>query len=107
MTKQATTVTERIENAINERFGEHIAVTRKVTGSEELARIVEHRSHRKYTRDLIDAGLLRLLFACALSAPSKSDLQQADIVQVSDRFICLSPTALSTSLASFSLWTVL
>jgi nitroreductase/FMN reductase [NAD(P)H] len=33
----------------------------------------------------VDAGLLRLLFACALSAPSKSDLQQADIVHVADR----------------------
>ena len=30
----------------------------------------------------VDAELLRLLCACALSAPSKSDLQQADIVIV-------------------------
>src|SRR5205085_7875160 len=33
----------------------------------------------------VEAALLRLLFACALSAPSKSDLQQADIVHVADR----------------------
>ena len=30
------------------------------------------------------AALLRLLFACAFSAPSKSDLQQADIIHVAD-----------------------
>ncbi|MES2561799.1 MAG: nitroreductase family protein, partial [Pseudomonadota bacterium] len=34
----------------------------------------------------IDPALLRLLVACALCAPSKSDLQQADIVQVASRY---------------------
>jgi nitroreductase/FMN reductase [NAD(P)H] len=38
--------------------------------------------HRRYTDRAVDPGLLRLLCACALSAPSKSDLQQADIVIV-------------------------
>ena len=32
------------------------------------------------TERAVDPALLRLLCACALSAPSKSDLQQADIV---------------------------
>lgn len=85
MNQQGMSVRQRIENAISERFGEKIAAAGTVAGSEELARIVEHRSHRKYTQQPVDAGLLRLLFACALSAPSKSDLQQADIVQVADR----------------------
>ncbi|HZN25224.1 MAG TPA: nitroreductase family protein, partial [Burkholderiales bacterium] len=52
---------------------------------DELQRIVEHRSHRKYTDKSVEPALLRLLLASALSAPSKSDLQQADIVHVSDR----------------------
>jgi nitroreductase/FMN reductase [NAD(P)H] len=38
--------------------------------------------HRRYTERAVDPDLLRLLCACALSAPSKSDLQQADIVVV-------------------------
>src|SRR5665647_440818 len=85
MNQRAMSVTQRIENAISERFGEEIAVPGTAAGSEELVRIVEHRSHRKYTPQAVDAGLLRLLFACALSAPSKSDLQQADIMHVADR----------------------
>ena len=40
--------------------------------------------HRRYADKPIDAALLRLLCACALSAPSKSDLQQADILIVND-----------------------
>lgn len=85
MENQALSIKRRIENAISERFGEDIAVAGTMAGSEELARIVEHRSYRKYTRQAVDAGLLRVLCACALSAPSKSDLQQADIVHVADR----------------------
>jgi nitroreductase/FMN reductase [NAD(P)H] len=74
----------RIERAIDERFGEKINVASDQPGAEALARMLEHRSHRRYTAQPVDPALLRLLFACALSAPSKSDLQQADIVQVSD-----------------------
>lgn len=85
MENQALSIKRRIENAISERFGETIDAAGTETGGEELARIVEHRSYRKYTRQAVDAGLLRALCACALSAPSKSDLQQADIVHVADR----------------------
>ncbi len=53
-------------------------------GADALARMLEHRSHRRYTAQAVSPELLQLLFACALSAPSKSDLQQADIVHVSD-----------------------
>ena len=74
----------RIEQALAQRFGVQIAAA-GVTGLAELAIMAEHRSYRKYTSEPVDADLLRLLFACALSAPSKSDLQQADIVHVADR----------------------
>ncbi len=74
----------RIESAIAERFGEKISVAADQTGADALARMLEHRSHRRYTAQPVDPVMLRMLFACALSAPSKSDLQQADIVQVSD-----------------------
>jgi nitroreductase len=40
--------------------------------------------HRRFLNRDIPDDLLRLLCACALSAPSKSDLQQADILTVRD-----------------------
>ena len=41
--------------------------------------------HRRFLPRPVEPGLLRLLCACALSAPSKSDLQQADILVVGDK----------------------
>src|ERR1051326_7940520 len=74
----------RIERAIDERFGTKIPVAVDQAGADSLARMLEHRSHRRYSPQPVSAELLQLLFACALSAPSKSDLQQADIVHISD-----------------------
>lgn len=76
---------QRIEQAIAERFGTALPVNPALAGLDQLASIVEHRSHRKFTSQAVDASLLELLFAAALSAPSKSDLQQADIVHLADR----------------------
>ena len=79
------TTHEQIRQALAERFGAEFDVPCTLPGADELARIARHRSHRKYRADPVPPELLRLLFACALSAPSKSDLQQADIVHVADR----------------------
>ena len=75
----------RIERAANARFGASVTVDPGLPGLEELAHSLEHRSHRKFTGRPVDPALLKLLFACALSAPSKSDLQQADILHVAER----------------------
>ena len=75
----------RLRRAIAERFGADVAPDPALPGLEELTRMAEHRSHRKFAGRAVEPGLLRLLFACAFSAPSKSDLQQADIVHVADR----------------------
>jgi nitroreductase/FMN reductase [NAD(P)H] len=75
---------EAIRQSLEERFGETVAVDPTLPGLDLLATIAGHRSHRVYADREISADLLRLLCACALSAPSKSDLQQADIVQVAD-----------------------
>lgn len=85
MSQSDLTPEARIEAAVAERYGTRLDVDPALPGLEALARMMEHRSHRKYTAEPVDAALLRLLFACALSAPSKSDLQQADIVHVADR----------------------
>jgi len=76
-----------IEKALLERFGEHISVDPDTEGLTELEKIAAYRSHRRYASRDIEPDLLRLLCACALSAPSKSDLQQADIVIVNDKTI--------------------
>jgi nitroreductase len=76
---------QRLAAALEARFGRRFEVDEALPGLEELTRIAEHRSHRRYTDRPIAPSLLELLFACALSAPSKSDLQQADIIHVADR----------------------
>ena len=75
----------RLSTALEQRFGTPLYVDTQLSGLDELVRIAEHRSHRKYAHRPVDAPLLRLLIACALSAPSKSDLQQADVVHVAKR----------------------
>jgi nitroreductase len=79
--------TRAIEAALAARFGEKLQIDRELSGLDELARIAGHRSQRYFQPRAIAPDLLKLLCACALSAPSKSDLQQCDIVLVSDRAI--------------------
>jgi nitroreductase len=69
-----------IEASLRQRFGEQVTVDRELQGLQELARIAGHCSHRHFLPRPVDRALLRLLCACALSAPSKSDLQQSDIL---------------------------
>jgi nitroreductase/FMN reductase [NAD(P)H] len=74
-----------IEDLLAERFGEKCPVDPGLAGLDELTRIAGHRVHRRFLPRPVEPALLRLLCACALSAPSKSDLQQADILVVRDR----------------------
>jgi nitroreductase len=73
-----------IRRALAARFGEDFNVDADLAGLDELARIAGHRTQRRYTDRAVEPSLLRLLCACALSAPSKSDLQQCDILVVDD-----------------------
>ena len=74
-----------VKAALEERFGTPTRVPDGLPGVDELRRMAQHRSHRRFKAQPVDPALLRLLFACALSAPSKSDLQQADIIHIADR----------------------
>ena len=76
---------KQIEVSLTERFGESFSVDPQLAGLDELARIAGHRVHRRFLPRAVEPTLLRLLCACALSAPSKSDLQQADILAVKDK----------------------
>jgi nitroreductase len=74
-----------LQSALSERFGERFEIDESLPGLEELARIAAHRVHRRYQAREIAPKLLRLLCACALSAPSKSDLQQGDILIIREQ----------------------
>jgi nitroreductase/FMN reductase [NAD(P)H] len=80
-----TTAADRIAQATLTRFGTACPLPAGTPGADELVRMLEHSSHRKWAAQPVAPELLRLLLACALAAPSKSDLQQADIVHVADR----------------------
>jgi len=75
----------RLEELLQERFGASLPVDRDLDGLAELVRIAGHRVHRRFLPRPVAPDLLRLLCACALSAPSKSDLQQADMLIVRDK----------------------
>ncbi len=75
---------EAVTSALLERFDEKLAVPDGLPGLEELARIAAHRVCRRYQMRDIAPDLLRLLCASALSAPTKSDLQQGEILIVRD-----------------------
>jgi nitroreductase len=75
---------QSIARALAERFGETFSVEPNLPGQDELARLAARRVCRHYAAREVPADIVRLLCACALSAPSKSDLQQADILIVRD-----------------------
>ncbi len=74
------TAPETIHNALFERFGERFTVDASLPGLDELARLAGRSVHRRFLDRDVPLDLLRVLCACALSSPSKSDLQQADIL---------------------------
>lgn len=79
------TFARRIEAWLRDRFGEEMAVDPSWPGLDRVEPIVKHRAIRRYSARPVDAGIVRLICAAALSAPSKSDLQQRDIVVIEDR----------------------
>ena len=76
---------DRLKAVLKARFGSAPALTTPPRGVEVLAEMANRRVVRRYSDKPLDPALLETLCAVALSAPSKSDLQQADIVIVTDR----------------------
>ncbi len=71
---------DRLMTVLKARFGSAPALAEAPKGADVLADMADRRVIRRYTDRPIDPALLDTLCAVALSAPSKSDLQQADIV---------------------------
>jgi nitroreductase/FMN reductase [NAD(P)H] len=78
---------QRVMDAIVTRFGENVGFSTERlddVGLCGMARLLDRRSCRDYAASEVPDGLVRLLLAAGLSAPTKSDLQQADVVWVRD-----------------------
>lgn len=76
-----------LQAAVDARFGEGAAVGSEgldAAAREGLHRILDRRSCRDYAAREVPESLVRLMIAAGLSAPTKSDLQQADVVWVRD-----------------------
>jgi nitroreductase/FMN reductase [NAD(P)H] len=76
---------EKLKEALKARFGTAPDLKDAPKNVEVLAEMANRRVIRRYTDQPVDPALLDTLCAVALSAPSKSDLQQGDIVIVSDK----------------------
>jgi hypothetical protein len=66
------------------RFGAPPAFHQPTSGNDTLAYLAGRCSHRKYLDRPVEAALIETLSAAALSAPTKSDLQQCDVVIIED-----------------------
>lgn len=76
-----------LETLLAQRFGDAPGVPadfRAHRGLAELLRMAGQTSHRAWSKQPVPDDLVALLAACALAAPSKSYLQQADVVHVRD-----------------------
>ena len=76
---------DRLQKALKARFGSAPALKETPQGVDTLADMANRRVMRRYLDKPVDPALVETLCAVALSAPSKSDLQQADIVIVTDK----------------------
>lgn len=76
---------DRLLTVLRARFGTAPALKQAPRGVEVLAEMANRRVVRRYSDKPLDPALLETLCAVALSAPSKSDLQQTDIVIVTDK----------------------
>jgi len=74
-----------INRLIEERFGMACETGRSVDDNGTLGSILSRRSCRSFNGEPVPRDLLDTLLAAAFSAPSKSDLQQACVIQVADR----------------------
>ena len=74
-----------IADLIEDRFGLPTEAGRARPAEGTVALMLSHRVHRRWKPDTIPDETLQILLAAALSAPSKSDLQQVAIVLVRDR----------------------
>jgi nitroreductase/FMN reductase [NAD(P)H] len=82
-----TDTMKQLQRLLADRFGEELDIPAQKFEAKALAGMAGRASRRSFLPNEIDAALLRMLCAVALSSPTKSDLQQRDIVIVEDRAV--------------------
>ncbi len=87
-----------IADLIEHRFGTPSETGRETTADGELAAILSHRTHRRYTEQPISEDLMQQVLAAGLSAPAKSDLQQVAVIRVENSAIRKEIAALLTAM---------
>jgi nitroreductase/FMN reductase [NAD(P)H] len=75
---------EQLQELLQQRYGVAPDTHAEVELNQTLRNILSRRSVRSFRADAVPEALLQTLFATAFSAPSKSDLQQACVINVSD-----------------------
>lgn len=70
---------------LRRRYADAPEIDPKTPALARLRELAAHRSQRAFTDRPLERPLVELLCAVALSSPTKSDLQQRDIVIVEDR----------------------
>lgn len=73
-------MTTDLHSALQSRFQDHRDVPDQLQGAEILAGMADRGSCRAFTDQRVPTEVLETLCAVALSSPTKSDLQQRDIV---------------------------
>ena len=81
MSKESA-IPQSLADLIALRFGLATELGRDRPAVGTIARLLAHRSRRRFTDAALAEETLQLVLAAALSAPSKSDLQQATIIVV-------------------------
>lgn len=77
-------MTDTLADLITRRFGIPTDAGRDQPATGTIAQMLSHRSLRRFAPEPVAEETVQILFAAALSAPSKSDLQQATIIDVRD-----------------------
>lgn len=75
---------ETLADLIEARFGLPSEAGRDLPAEGAAATILRHRTHRRFTDQPISEALMEVLYACAFSAPAKSDLQQVSVIRLQD-----------------------
>jgi nitroreductase len=67
-------MTKTLADLIEHRYGMPTEVGKDMPADGMLARVLDRRSHRRWSADPVPDELLNTLLACAFSASAKSDL---------------------------------
>ena len=73
-----------LADLIHDRFGLPTTAGAAMPAEGPLAQMLSHRIHRRYKPDPVSDETLEIVLAAALSAPSKSDLQQVAVIVMRD-----------------------